>query len=404
MKCPIVSINANKLIREDFNHKLDLLAIKLPGRFTQPVHEILCKRNMVFKMPHVKSILNSPNDPKDRIILLDPEYSDPIQVRSRLDFFSDYQVEIISHSLTIGYDHWSVDDILRSILPRDIKVISSFETIGHIAHLNLEPEHMPFKSIIGQVILDKNPNIKTVVTKTSEIKDIFRVFPMDIIAGENHLDVHIKQNGCIFHFDYGKTYWNSRLENEHARLVQIFDKNEKVCDVFSGVGPFSIPAAKKGCQVYANDLNPCSYDALLTNKKLNHISDDYLKVFNMDGGEFIRNSFLMLNSSSPDVSFFDHYIMNLPALAPQFLKYFNGLTNVMPKKLPLIHCYLFSKDGIDPLKIINDAFSIDDHYEDIDIDHVKCHLVRKVAPNKEMYCVSFKLPLKLTTGKRSRIE
>jgi len=34
---------------------------------------------------------------------------------------------------------------------------SGFETIGHIAHLNLAESLMPFKKLIGQVLLDKNP-------------------------------------------------------------------------------------------------------------------------------------------------------------------------------------------------------------------------------------------------------
>lgn len=40
----------------------------------------------------------------------------------------------------------------------------------------------------------------------------------------------------------------------------------------AGVGPFSIPAAKKGAFVYANDLNPCSYQWLCENIKLNKVS------------------------------------------------------------------------------------------------------------------------------------
>jgi tRNA (guanine37-N1)-methyltransferase len=39
----------------------------------------------------------------------------------------------------------------------------------------------------------------------------------------------------------------------------------------AGVGPFSIPAAKKGCRVYANDLNPASFEWLCENVKLNKV-------------------------------------------------------------------------------------------------------------------------------------
>jgi len=33
-------------------------------------------------------------------------------------------------------------------------VPTAFETIGHIAHMNLRDEQLPFKHIIGQVLLD----------------------------------------------------------------------------------------------------------------------------------------------------------------------------------------------------------------------------------------------------------
>ena len=60
-------------------------------------------------------------------------------------------------------------------------------------------------------------------------------------------------------------YWNSRLHTEHERLVQLFSADDVIADVFSGVGPFALPAAKKGCGVLANDLNPESYKWLLHN-------------------------------------------------------------------------------------------------------------------------------------------
>lgn len=47
-----------------------------------------------------------------------------------------------------------LDHVLRELLPAEIEVPSSFETVGHIAHLNLRDQHLPYKHVIGQVILD----------------------------------------------------------------------------------------------------------------------------------------------------------------------------------------------------------------------------------------------------------
>ncbi len=77
-----------------------------------------------------------------------------------------------------------------------------------------------------------------------------------MVAGEQSLVTQVRENGCAFKLDFREVYWNSRLEREHRRLIDILRPGEAVCDMFAGIGPFAIPAAAKGCYVYANDLNP----------------------------------------------------------------------------------------------------------------------------------------------------
>ena len=47
-----------------------------------------------------------------------------------------------------------LEDIIDHILPEHLDRIRSFETAGHIAHLNLSPEHESFAETIGQIIID----------------------------------------------------------------------------------------------------------------------------------------------------------------------------------------------------------------------------------------------------------
>ena len=54
---------------------------------------------------------------------------------------------------------------LQKALPGLTELPSSFESVGHIAHLNLRDELLPHKQLIAQVLLDKNPSIRTVVNK-----------------------------------------------------------------------------------------------------------------------------------------------------------------------------------------------------------------------------------------------
>jgi tRNA (guanine37-N1)-methyltransferase len=105
-----------------------------------------------------------------------------------------------------------LDQILRPILPDGVPSITSFETIGHIAHVNLRDQQLPFKHQIGEAILlvsecsfffffffnsknptfhfflKKNPKLKTVVNKVESINTEFRTAKLELLAGENNLE------------------------------------------------------------------------------------------------------------------------------------------------------------------------------------------------------------------------
>jgi tRNA (guanine37-N1)-methyltransferase len=126
--------------------------------------------------------------------------------------------------------------------------------------------------VIAEVLVDKNAAVRTVINKTDDVgtHSEFRTFGYEVLAGEDDMNVEIREGDCTFKFDYSKVYWNSRLQTEHKRLVDSFSPGDVVCDVMAGVGPFACPAGKKGVFVWANDLNPDSYasmkDAITRNK------------------------------------------------------------------------------------------------------------------------------------------
>jgi tRNA (guanine37-N1)-methyltransferase len=86
------------------------------------------------------------------------------------------------------------------------------------------------------------------------------------------LNVQVTENNCIFEFDYSKVYWNSKLETEHRRLINLFQPGDVVCDVMAGIGPFAVPAGKKRVFVWANDKNPESFKCLEAAIKKNKVS------------------------------------------------------------------------------------------------------------------------------------
>ncbi|KFK34855.1 hypothetical protein AALP_AA5G201900 [Arabis alpina] len=412
-----------------FDVNLKLWALRIPRELCKSATRILI--GYMLNMPRIKPITEDPTCEKTRLVILSEavksvDLSDiPEEKLSQLKKLSE--VEIVPHSVTLSYSYWSADHILKQILPDGVDIPSSFETIGHIAHLNLPDELLPFKDVIAKVIYDKNyPRIKTIVNKVGSISNEFRVPKFEVLAGEDGMETEVKQYGARFKLDYSLVYWNSRLEHEHMRLSSLFKPGETVCDMFAGIGPFAIPAAQKGCFVYANDLNPDSVRYLKINAKFNKV-DELICVHNMDARKFISN--LMAVSVSDDKTkeaitsqgenglgkdcksiegnankklkqtllpmakpweHIDHVIMNLPASALLFL---DAFSNVIQKKywkgsLPLIHCYCFIRASETTETIIAVAeTALKFHIED-----PVFHKVRDVAPNKAMYCLSFRLP------------
>ncbi|KAK9346454.1 Met-10+ like-protein-domain-containing protein [Lipomyces starkeyi] len=338
-------------------------------------------------------------------------------------------VEVLPYTLELGYDFWRADEILAAILPPDRlgDVPSGFTMTGHIAHMNLRDEYLPYKRIIGQVVLDKNPKVRTVVNKLDSIDTVFRTFEMEVLAGEPDFNVEQHESNCRFQFDFSKVYWNSRLHTEHDRLISTFKTGEAVCDVFAGVGPFAVPAGKKNVIVLANDLNKHSYDSMVHNINLNKV-DKTVFPYNLDGRDFIRVSRRELKSlaetqktlviparsrHAKDESGkrkveiiqiphrYSHYVMNLPDSAITFLDAFRGLhaDENDDAELPYIHVHCFHKSDPNAPKPPDDEVHIALRQRiasalgfEIPLSALSFHFVRAVAPTKGMYCVTFLLP------------
>lgn len=388
---------------------------------------------------------------------------------------------------TAPYALLTVDQVLRRLLPTSDnekntatdgstnveEVPSSFEIAGHVAHVNLRSESLPYKYLIGKAILDKNPKLRVVVNKIGNIENEFRTFPMEILAGEgldldlverlcagevvegvssatNNTDedvepgsqvqikigpqhdrlmeVQLKEHGCRFKLDFAKVYWNSRLQGEHARLVQYIvqeaqsecnngsteDKAKTkpkeciVADAMAGVGPFAVPLTsalaphyyKTTVVCHANDLNPISYKYLQTNAQLNRCFADRLITYNLDGREFIHK----MNYERIEA---DHFIMNLPQMAPEFLDAFRGWKfDDTTGHRPIIHVHCFDEKTRNEEETarmethvlqrceaaLGSSGCLVDKRQEND---VQIRVVRDVGPRKNMLCVSFRLPVEV---------
>ncbi|KAH9964263.1 Met-10+ like-protein-domain-containing protein [Russula dissimulans] len=441
----------DSLDRSAFHRTIPVVAARLPAVKTGTVLKVAAMRGAIINLPKVRSVVADPEYPEGehKLVLLRVQHEVDLNAGAR-SYLESQNASLTTYNIELDYNYWTVDEILHAILPEELLDGSptGFATVGHLAHMNLNDEYLPYKYIIGQVILDKNGSLRTVVNKLDSIDAQFRVFKMELLAGERNYVVEHKESDCQFKFDFSRVYWNSRLHTEHTRLVNIFQPEELVADVFAGVGPFALPAAKKGCAVLANDLNPESYKYLSLNIKDNKVSDR-VRASCEDGREFIRHAaarvaadplpgfkgpplslsqrraqarqqsrgLLSSPSQLPPRNRIAHFVMNLPDSAITFLGAFRGILvpslssssrpDIDLAKLydvmPMVHCHCFTRE------LEREAAERDIiHRAEQELgcvlsaeNEVNLHLVRSVAPNKEMYCISFRLPRATAFGEPS---
>lgn len=144
---------------------------------------------------------------------------------------------------------------------------------------------MKWKKIGNILVLDKadnstnfdelanKHNVKTII-KINQIHGTKREPQIEILYG-NETETINKENKCLFKLDLAKVMWSKGNNNERIRIAKLVNDNEKVIDMFAGIGYFSIPIAKfsNACEVIATEINPNSFHYLKENIKLNKITN-----------------------------------------------------------------------------------------------------------------------------------
>ncbi|CAG9560198.1 unnamed protein product [Danaus chrysippus] len=393
------------LDRKNFSRYIKVPILKVSDEYLSKVTQI-CKAYFL-KLENFKPVQNVPGtiENSSKYIYFDPDKVDKWsdiakEDQTKLDNYDINEKDFDKHEIQLTYDNFKYDQIFKSVLPENEEIVSGFSQIGHIIHLNLREHLLEYSQLIGQVLVDKIKTCRTVVNKSNIIDNTYRNFAMEVIAGDEDFMVTVKENRCNFTFDFSKVYWNPRLCKEHERILELLQSGDVLFDVFCGVGPFAIPAAKYKCRVFANDLNPESFKWLNHNAKINKLNMNNFKSYNIDGKDFLCNNFKTFiidccngtDKLEPKAKI--HLTMNLPALAVEFLRHFKGLIseNEVKNKLTndiMVYVYCFAT-GDDPY-LVAKAMVIDNLGENSSKHILDVFKVRNVSPKKEMMRVTLKI-------------
>ena len=259
-------------------------------------------------------IVLHPDTPK--ISHLPTEVQELLQSIGCSDTYTDAENDAeteLPYVVHFSYHQFTASYILNRLLPVTVHPVpTAFETVGHVAHLNLKPHHYPYRQLIGQVLLETLPNIETVIQKIGDVSGPFRTFQYEVLAGkQNHTLVQLVESGASLHFDLQHVYWCSRLSEERQRLLQqeIFptagtrtnhqeatppNRTIVLADVFCGVGALCIQAAMMTMaatplEIWANDWNPYATAALRKNAVRNGVSHQVTRLTTSDAYQFLMD-------------------------------------------------------------------------------------------------------------------
>src|SRR3990170_427421 len=208
----------------------------------------------------------------------------------------------------------TIEESLKNQLPPHLlaQLPRALDVVGDIAIIEVPPELKAYEKQIGEAILERHRNVRTVLAKAGAVSGTYRLREFTLIAGEQKTSTVHKEFGCTFHVDVAKAYFSPRLSHEHKRVASLVQQNEIVVDLFAGVGPFSVLIAKrnKDVKVYAVDINSKAIDLLKRNIRVNRVENRVFPILG-DARQVVEQKL---------VGVADRVIMNLPENATEFVE------------------------------------------------------------------------------------
>lgn len=151
---------------------------------------------------------------------------------------------------------------------------SGVDVVGDIAIVRLEGFNAREKTKIGSSLLEEMKNVKVVLEQEGGIEGEFRLRRLVHVAGEERTTTLHRENGCSFRVDVARTYFSPRLSTERLRVAERVGPEQRVLNMFAGVGPFSIVIAKKRrARVTSCEVNHLACELHEENDRLNRVAD-----------------------------------------------------------------------------------------------------------------------------------
>jgi tRNA (guanine37-N1)-methyltransferase len=170
-------------------------------------------------------------------------------------------------------------------------------------------------------------------------------------------------------------YFSPRLATERHRVVSQVSPEERVFDMFAGVGPFVVPMAARGAEVVGVDLNGSAVDYLRENARRNGVED---RVTAIHGD--------VRDTAGDYDGWATRIVMNLPHSADEFLETAVGLAG----DDCVLHYYDIQHEDA-PFEPGRRAIRAVAEPAGYAVDVLTEHVVRSYAPHEVNVCLDVRL-------------
>jgi tRNA (guanine37-N1)-methyltransferase len=246
--------------------------------------------------------------------------------------------------LGFGHDIIYVDlpDQREPVQPRSLResnnlspevaqeVTRALDIVGDVAIVRLPERLMPSAAEIGAALLAMHKRLR-VVAVDSGVQGPHRIRKLEVVAGEGPLTTMHRENGIRLKVDLEGAYFSPRLATEHRLVANLVREGERVLDMFSGIGPFSVLIAMDGraAEVHAVDINERASELVRENALLNKVADR-VTVHTGDARAVV-----------PKLGKFDRIIMNHPHFAVEFF----DVALAAGRRGTMVHLHIIGSEG-----------------------------------------------------------
>ena len=223
-------------------------------------------------------------------------------------------LELVERKLRVNHRRpRSVKEALLGNLQPDIagQITKSFDIIGDVAVVSTKERMSRYRENVVNALLSVHPNIRLILAKVAPVSGVERVASYERWYGSGTTETLHREHGCVYGLDVTKVFFTPRLSTERKRVACLVEPNETVCDLFAGVGPFSVLIARlqPSSHVKSCDISPEAVTYLKRNVRLNGVSDR-VEIFQGDAAQ-VSHKFLR--------GLCDRVVMNLPKQAELYL-------------------------------------------------------------------------------------